>query len=444
MSTLYSGLDLGLDSITHRILLQDGSEPAKSMRVPYTPLGLKELFDCILKIADSNQATSLQIGIESTGVLAWHVCDAIRDYKPLQRLAPKIYLINPRLVSSFKAALGAEGKTDKSDAYAIAERVRFGKLTPLSTPDDRYLALQKLTRHRFHLVNTLVAEKNRFLDHLFLKFSGFRQNGGSDAFGQAVSALLTDSLTVEEIAKKDLPAIVEFLRQKSGNRFPKAEEVAAAIQEAAKQSHRLRKSLIEPLNSILAMTLENIRFFERQIARVDKLIAQQLAYLPLAPCLLSIPGIGPVFAAGILAEVQDIHRFPSETQVAKFAGLAWKRLQTGRFEADDTPLSHSGNHYLRYYLVEAVNSLRICNEEYRAFYQAKYREAKTHQHKRASVLTARKFVRLVDTLLRNGQLYQPSEHRKEDAATPNGMSPGEIARHAARRRQARRQATAGR
>ncbi|MCQ6344402.1 IS110 family transposase, partial [Bacillus cereus] len=37
----------------------------------------------------------------------------------------------------------------------------------------------------------------------------------------------------------------------------------------------------------------------------------------------------------------------------------------------------------------------------------KYKETPKHQHKRPRVLTARKFVRLVDTLQRNHQLNTP-------------------------------------
>lgn len=78
------------------------------------------------------------------------------------------------------------------------------------------------------------------------------------------------------------------------------------------------------------------------------------------------------------------------------------------------------------------------NEEYAAYYQTKYREATTHHHKRACVLTARKLVRLVHTLLRKGQLYQTPDQRKESRAVlPVGMTPGELARHVVRRRQAK-------
>jgi len=87
--------------------------------------------------------------------------------------------------------------------------------------------------------------------------------------------------------------------------------------------------------------------------------------------------------------------------------LTWSCYQSGDFDAEDTRLTKNGNRYLRYYLVEAANSLRVHNEEYKAYYQNKYKEVTKHQHKRALVLTARKFVRLVYALLSKGQIYKP-------------------------------------
>lgn len=65
----------------------------------------------------------------------------------------------------------------------------------------------------------------------------------------------------------------------------------------------------------------------------------------------------------------------------------------------------AGNQYLRYYLVEAANSVRLNEPVYRKYYFKKYNEVPKYQHKRALVMTARKLVRLVDVLLRNHQLY---------------------------------------
>lgn len=114
-----------------------------------------------------------------------------------------------------------------------------------------------------------------------------------------------------------------------------------------------------------------------------------------------------MFTAGILAEIGDIHRFNDQAAFAKYAGLAWSRYQSGKFEADETNLIKSGNRYLRFYLVEAANSVMRNEPEFRSYYLKKYHEVPKHQHKRALVLTARKLVRLIDALLRKDQIYTP-------------------------------------
>lgn len=109
--------------------------------------------------------------------------------------------------------------------------------------------------------------------------------------------------------------------------------------------------------------------------------------------------------AGILAEIQDINRFPDHASLAKFAGLFWRTRESGPFQAEETLLAKSGNAYLRYYLIEGANSVRMHTAEFGRFYQTKYDESTKHKHKRAVVLTARKLVRLVDAMLRRSQLY---------------------------------------
>ena len=62
-----------------------------------------------------------------------------------------------------------------------------------------------------------------------------------------------------------------------------------------------------------------------------------------------------------------------------------------------------------YYLLEAANSVRRCDSEFRRYYDLKYKEVNRHQHKRALALTARKLVRLVFRLLKDNRLYKPPE-----------------------------------
>jgi hypothetical protein len=46
-----------------------------------------------------------------------------------------------------------------------------------------------------------------------------------------------------------------------------------------------------------------------------------------------------------------------------------------------------------------------------SYYDRKFREVTRHQHRRALLLTARKLVRLIDSLLRSGQIYRPPSAR---------------------------------
>lgn len=444
MCTLYVGLDLAEKTTAACLMLPDGREPHKRFLLSQNPSGVEELVGKILRIALEHRVTNLVAGMESTGLLWWHLSCALREHPKLKPLTPKVYCLNARMVANFKKAYAEQSKTDFFDAFVIADRLRFGRLPHPLIPDEQYLALQRLTRHRFHLVQSLAREKNRFLTHLYLKFPGFcQQEPLSNTFGAAAAALLTEFLTVDEIASQSVGQLADFLREKGRNHFPDPEKVAAAIQRAARDSYRLNKCLTNPVNVILSMTLENIRFFEKQIHTLDKAIEREISAFPNAQALLSIPGFGPVFTAGILAEAQDVSRFSSDDALAKFAAIVWKHNQSGDFDGDETPIMHTGNHYLRYYLIEAANSVRMHNDEYRAFYQTKYREATKHHHKRACVLTARKLVRLVYTLLRNGQLYQPPQARTARKETPTEpteplMPPGELARHIIRRRRSAR------
>jgi len=86
--------------------------------------------------------------------------------------------------------------------------------------------------------------------------------------------------------------------------------------------------------------------------------------------------------------------------------LTWRKYEPGNFTAEETRLTKTGNKYLRYYFVQAANMLRLHNKQYKDYYNKKLKEVNKYQHKRALVLTARKFVRLIYALLKKGQLYK--------------------------------------
>ncbi|HOJ12334.1 MAG TPA: transposase, partial [Clostridiales bacterium] len=157
---------------------------------------------------------------------------------------------------------------------------------------------------------------------------------------------------------------------------------------------------------------------EKQKKAVEKAIQQEIIgfnneYI----CLTSVKGIGPVIAAGLISEIGGISRFDDDNALAKFSGLYWSEYQSADFTVEDTYLKRTGNEYLRYYFVQAADQLRKYLPEFGTYYYRKFKESKTHKHKRALVLTARKAVRLIFALLREGKLYKPPAVKGEGAKT---------------------------
>jgi len=270
-----------------------------------------------------------------------------------------------------------------------------------------YEPLRQSTRFRFHLGASIRAEKNRALNLIFLKFSNYDNKTPFSTFSKASEALLRN-FSPDQIATTELKDLASFLLNNSNNRLggdATPDELAKTLKKAARNAYRLSPEMNDAVSRTLAMTFDNIRFMQTQLKKADKVIKRQFKAIP--QTLTTVPGIGDVFAAGIVSETADVNRFRREASLAKVAGLTWHKYQSGTFNAEETSLTKTGNKYLRYYLVEAANSLRVRNEEYRQYYWKKYNEVPKHQHKRALVLTARKLVRLVYALLSKGEIYKP-------------------------------------
>lgn len=408
------GLDVSQREVVACLLLADGREAVPRWRVPNCQSGAAALATRVAQLATQHGLGRLRIGLEATSWYWWHLASFLKATPLLDSVAREVYAFNPKLVHGLKKAYAEAGKTDPLDAFFVAERLRLGRLPAPFQVDVLYAPLQRLTRFRAHLAQTLAREKNYFLTFLFLKFSAYCQDPPfGDPFGATSTAIL-ETFTTEELAQTSLEDLAAFVQRQGRGRFADPVDVAATLQRAARDSYRLDRVLVEPITLILGTTLGTIRTLQAQLKAVDTTIARELLALPAERrTIQSVPGLGPVWTAGLLAEIGDITRFPDDAALAKYAGLVWKAHESGAFQADDTSLSKAGNAYLRYYLVEAANSVRRRCAEYRVYYEAKAAQSPKHAHKRALVLTARKLVRLVDALLRRGAVYQ-SPHSRQD------------------------------
>lgn len=418
-STLYVGIDVSLD--TNQICAMNFDQKVffnQSFKNSLDDAG--EMIRRFLDIMYKEKLSHILIAMESTSLYFFHIANQLSMDEELKQFHAFVYCVNPKMIANYKKSFNERSKSDPKDAWLIADFARVGRCKDLSEwRGASYVALQRLTRYRYHLSQNLSKEKNYALNNIYLKFSQLRKKQGksdadnpfSNLFGATSVAVLTDFISVEEIINEPLEDLVAYLDEKSKKHFADPEEVAKLLKKCANDSYRLDKISYDALNITIASNLRMITMLEKELKSLDKQIFDFVKGIDnhAVTVLRSLPGVGPVYAAGILAEIGQISCFKNDAALAKYAGIAWKDNSSGKFISEDNHLIDSGNMFLKYYLEEACNLMRQKDSVFQAFYSRKYNEAATHKHKRALVLTTRKFIRLVYCLLRDNKLYMNPE-----------------------------------
>ena len=129
----------------------------------------------------------------------------------------------------------------------------------------------------------------------------------------------------------------------------------------------------------------------------------------------ALPGLGPVLAAVIVAEIGDISRFPSPGQLCSWAGL------TPRHRESDTKVARGhvtkqGSPILRWAMVEAIQ--RQPDRQPAARAQGPHHRPPRCQEARniAKAAAARKLLTCVFYALRDGQVRSLAARSRADEA----------------------------
>ena len=122
--------------------------------------------------------------------------------------------------------------------------------------------------------------------------------------------------------------------------------------------------------------------------------------------LLSVPGMGVVYASDFTAEVGDVHGFAYAKQIISLAGTAPRRHQSGEVDKPNLPTSHQGKKPLRVTVNQIALSLNSHCPEYHQYYSRKHFQYKDAQPK-ARTATGNKFIKLAFALMKNETFYYP-------------------------------------
>ena len=119
---------------------------------------------------------------------------------------------------------------------------------------------------------------------------------------------------------------------------------------------------------------------------------------PMAQLLMTIPGIGYITSMYIVAEIEDISRFPSYRNLASYAGLVPSLNASGGKERRGK-ITKQGSPYLRTALIEAAQVIpRMKKSKLNVFFRKRIVRA---GYQKAIVATAHKILQYAYYVLKN-------------------------------------------
>src|ERR671930_2479017 len=255
-------------------------------------------------------------------------------------------------------------KTDRIDAWVLAELARRDLVPAIWLPDPAVRAERERARWRLHLVRHRSSLKQRV--HAVLLTHG-KPCPVSDLFGVSGRRLLA------------------------------------------------RLALPEPWQGTIQASLRLLDELEREISEWSAELRRLGADHRYVALLCTVPGIGWVLAYTIAAEIGDISRFPTPRKLAGYSGLCPRVYQSGERDRRG-PLAKQGPRYLRWALVEAAVHART-HPSYRERYaRTKARLGKQRGAKVAQVDLARRLAEAIWHMLSRNQPFAPAGAAKPVAA----------------------------
>jgi transposase len=330
----------------------------------------------LLGLADWLRAEGVtHVALESTGVYWKPVFHILEE-------ACTVVLVNAQHI---KAVPGR--KTDVKDCQWIAQLLQHGLLKASFVPPAPIRELRDLTRHRQQLVGEKTRAANRLqkaLEDANIKLASV----ASDILGKSGRAMLraliageTDPVKLADLAERRLRGKIPALR--------------AALHGRVTAHHRF---LLKLLLSQVEQIEDLLQQLEERIAEVVIPFAEPLRRLR------TIPGIGPLVAVVVLAELGATPQttFPSAGHLASWAGLCpGNHRSAGRQKHGRTG---KGSRWLRAALIQAAwAAVRQKN----GFLPVRFRRlARRQGKKRALVGIAHRLLEIIYAVQKQGKGYE--------------------------------------
>lgn len=386
------GIDIGKNHHEVSIVSPEGKQIGRSLRFATTHKGADSLMRFIFKNIGNSPCV---FGMEATGHYWYPI------YSFLKAKGYTIYVINPIQSDSLRKMYIRQTKNDSIDSFLIAEVIRFGQFGTTSMADENILAMRQLCRYRDSVISSRTEIKLRIgtiMEQIFPEY----EKQFSSLWVSTSMGILEKYLTPENIENTPIDELFEIIKDKSHNRLTKAK--AISIKEAAADTFGI-KIAQDAFSFQLKQLIDRMNFLDKQIEALD---IEIMKYYEQFDCYLhTIPGIGIIGAATILAEIGDISRFKNSSALVAFAGIDPTVRQSGEFNSTHNHMSKRGSPYLRHAIFLAATTCSFHNSPLNAYYKKKRDQGK--HHLTATGAVARKLTTIIYAVLRDSKPYEPKK-----------------------------------
>lgn len=390
MPELWAGTDAGKAQHHCTVIDADGKRRF-SRRVANDETELSKLIVDVLELSEGDPVTwAIDLNAGGAALMIALLTDN----------GQHLLYIPGRTVHHASGSYRGDGKSDAKDAFVIADQARMRRdLDPMHRGDDIAVDLRILTSRRLDLATDRTRAINRLRAQMLEYFPAL-ERAFDYKTSKAALVLLTQYQTPAALRRTGKNRLATWLKNRKVRNY---QLVAAAAVDAAHAQHTAVAG--QKLAAVVVAKLaREVMALDGEIAETDALIESRFRDHPHAEVILSMPGLGPVLGAELIAHTGgDLSVFGSSDRLAGVAGLAPVPKDSGRISGNMRRPRRYCRRLLRVFYMSAMVAARSCPTS-RAFYERKRAEGKGHTQ--AVIALARRRLNVLWALIRDGRTFE--------------------------------------
>ncbi len=312
-----------------------------------------------------------------------------------------VSVVNPLLIDDYGTNRVRKVKTDKKDAYKIANYAlsKWLELREYIPAEDTRKTLKVLNRQYAQYNKILVMQKNNLialLDSCFPNANTLFSSPRRDSDGHEKWVDFVIQFPHVNSVSRLCPSTFKAKYQSwcKANRYNYSEAKAAQIHAYS----RTQVSVLPVTDSVIKIVEESAKLLNstlETLAAIRNEMDKLASTLPEYETVMSLYGVGRVSCSQLIAEIGDIRRFEHSKSIVAMAGIDPPPNQSGQVDVKSRSISKRGSPLLRktlFLIMQVLLQKQPVNEPVYQFLDRKRSEGKPYRV--YMIAAANKFLRI--------------------------------------------------